>query len=112
MQEGCDLEPVEEIAEICTDHFTRGEIRKVISKLKSGKSPGIDNLNAEMLKASPDKAIGHLLNIMNKILDTCLVPLDWKKSLLVKIPKKGDVTICDNNRGISLLSIAYKVFCR
>ena len=40
------------------------------------------------------------------------VPSDWKRSLIVKIPKKGNLTICDNYRGISLLSVPSKIFCR
>jgi hypothetical protein len=38
------------------------------------------------------------------------IPLDWKKGLIVKIPKKGDVTVCDTYRGITLLSVPSKVF--
>ena len=41
------------------------------------------------------------------------VPHDWKKGgvVIIKLPKKGDLTICCNNRSINLLSIAGKVFC-
>ena len=31
---------------------------------------------------------------------------------MAKIPKKGDPSICDNYRGISILAVPYKVFCR
>ena len=30
----------------------------------------------------------------------------------MKIPKKGDTTICDNHRGINLLSVSSKIFTR
>ncbi|VDP52534.1 unnamed protein product [Schistosoma curassoni] len=40
------------------------------------------------------------------------VPTDWKEGLLVKIPKKGDLSKCDKYRGITLLSIPGKVFNR
>ena len=36
----------------------------------------------------------------------------WDDSMIAKIPKKVDLTKCDNSRGISLLSIPGKVFCR
>jgi len=42
----------------------------------------------------------------------CKAPSDWKRALLAKIPKKGDPSICDNYRGIPILSVPYKVFCR
>ena len=32
--------------------ITTGELQKAFSKLKSGKSPGLDNVSNEMLKAS------------------------------------------------------------
>jgi hypothetical protein len=44
-----------------------------------------------------------------KIWRTGMVPNDWKKGLLVKLPKKGDVTNCKNWRGITLLSVPNKI---
>ena len=40
------------------------------------------------------------------------IPEDWRKGLLVKIPKRGDISFCDNSRRITLLSIPCKVLCR
>ena len=40
------------------------------------------------------------------------MPEEWKKGLLIKLPKKGDLSHCRNWRGIMLLSMASKVFCR
>ena len=37
------------------------------------------------------------------------IPNDWKKGLLVKLPKSGDLSKCDKWRGITLLSIPSKV---
>ena len=37
--------------------------------------------------------------------------LRLEEGVIVKIPKKGDIVICANNRGITLLSIAGNVFC-
>ncbi|VDP36132.1 unnamed protein product, partial [Schistosoma curassoni] len=39
-------------------------------------------------------------------------PTDWKEGYLIKISKKGNLTKCDNYRGITLLSVAGKVFNR
>ncbi|VDO86096.1 unnamed protein product [Schistosoma curassoni] len=38
--------------------------------------------------------------------------MDWKEGHLIKIPKKGDLSKCENYRGITLLSIPGKVFNR
>ena len=40
------------------------------------------------------------------------VPQDWRDALLVPIPKKRDLTVCDNWRGISLLDVVGKVFTK
>ena len=40
------------------------------------------------------------------------LPEEWKKGLLIKLPKKRDLSNCKNWRGIILLNMASKVFCR
>ena len=40
------------------------------------------------------------------------MPQDWSDAVLVPIPKKGDLTRCDNWRGISLLDVVGKVAAR
>ena len=40
------------------------------------------------------------------------VPDEWRDAVLVPVPKKGDLTVCDNWRGISLLDIVGKLFAK
>lgn len=40
------------------------------------------------------------------------MPRDWADAILVPIPKKGDLTHCDNWRGISLLDVVGKVLAK
>ena len=40
------------------------------------------------------------------------MPEEWKKGLLIKLPKKGDMSHSENWRGIILLNMAGKMFCR
>ena len=87
-------------------------IKRAIHRLKNGKSPGIDAIIAEMLKCSENDAVKQLHSLFNSIWKDQCVPEDWKKSLIVKVPKKGDLTECDNYRGISLLSVPCKILCR
>jgi hypothetical protein len=79
-----------------------------IEKIKSHKSPSLDHLPAELIKAC-GKAIrceSHkLISIRNKE----ELPEEWKKSIIVPIYKKGDKTDCNNYRGISLLPTTYKI---
>ncbi|KAK1804745.1 hypothetical protein P4O66_003597 [Electrophorus voltai] len=39
------------------------------------------------------------------------VPSDWRKGVIVKLPKKGNTDDCNNWRGITLLLVPGKVFC-
>ena len=42
----------------------------------------------------------------------CRVPGNWRDAILVPIPKKGDLSSCDNRHGISLLDVVGKVVAR
>ena len=100
------------ITSIKTGDISIAEIKRAIHRLKNGKSPGIDAISAEMLKCSENDAVKQLHLLFNSIWKDQCVPEDWKKSLIVKVPKKGDLTECDNYRGISLLSVPSKILCR
>ena len=93
--------------------FTIQERRQLISQLKNGKAPGIDTISTEMLTASPPIALYQVLNICNQT-HHCRAPSDWRKALLVRLlmARKGDLSICDNYGGISLLSVPHNAFCR
>lgn len=91
---------------------SRGEIIKAVKELKNGKSPGIDNIPPEVLKANPEATADILHRLLKQIWEEEAVPTEWKRGLLVKIPKKGDLTVCNNWRGITLLSVPSKVLTR
>jgi len=85
------------------------EIELAIEKPKSHKSPGIDQIPAELIKAEC-KTIRceihkHIISIWNKE----ELPEEWKESIIVPIYKKGDKTGCNNYRGISRLPTTYKI---
>ena len=78
------------------------EVELAIEKLKSHKSPGIDQIPAELIKAGGRTircAIHKLMSIWIKE----ELPDEWKESIIVPIYNKGDKTDCNNYRGISLL---------
>ncbi len=77
---------------------------------KSRKACEIDNIHAEMLKADLSTSTRVLTNLFHHIWDRDTIPEDWSKGLIVKLPKKGNPQVCDNWRGITLLSIPSKVF--
>ena len=50
--------------------------------------------------------------LLNKIWNEEDIPQDWKVGLLVTLPKKGDLYLRKNWRGITLLTVASKVLCK
>ena len=77
--------------------------------MKNGKVAGIDSITVKMLKADVDTTTNVLQALFKKIWDQEEIPDDWGKSLIVKLPKKGDLTACRNWRGITLIPTAAKV---
>ena len=53
-----------------------------------------------------------LLPLFKKIWEEEEIPMDWKEGHIIKLPKKGDLSNCDNYRGITLLSTPGKIFNR
>lgn len=102
---------IEEL-KVNTNNITKLEIQKAIKSLKNNKAAGIDNIQPEMLKVDEKTSTEMLFGLFQKIWSEEKIPNAWKTGLLVKIPKKGDRTKCENWRGITLLSIASKVLTR
>jgi hypothetical protein len=80
-----------------------------IGKLKSYKSPGTHNIPAELIKAGGETLYSGIHRLICCIWNKEELPQQWKESIIVPIYKKGGKTDCNNYRGISLLSTAYKI---
>ncbi|VDP60400.1 unnamed protein product [Schistosoma curassoni] len=89
---------------------TTEEIRMAIRRIKSGKAAGPDNIPAEALKSDIELTKNMLHLLFKKIWEEEQVPMNWKEGHVIKIPKKGDLSKCENYRGITLLSVPGKVF--
>ena len=86
------------------------EVELVIEKLKNHKSPGIDQIPAELIKAGGRTICSEIHKLIISIWNKEELPDEWKKLIIVPIYKKGDKTDCNNYRVISLLPPMYKVF--
>jgi hypothetical protein len=79
-----------------------------IEKLESHKSPGIDQIPAELIKTGGRIIRYQIHKLINPIWNKEKLPKEWKESIIVPIYKKGDLTDCSNYRGPSLLPTMYK----
>jgi hypothetical protein len=73
----------------------RDEVRNAIKLMMNGKAAGND-INSELLKNSSETSTELLITLLNKIWQEEKTPEDWCKRLILKIPKKGDNTRCEN----------------
>ena len=89
---------------------TRTEIFDALQRLKNHKSPGVDDITNEQLKYGASGLLDKLETLFSKVWETEAVPSDWVKGIVVIVPKKGDTSICSNNRGITLRSTASKLY--
>ena len=78
------------------------EFELAVDKPKSHKSPGIDQIPAELIKAGGRTMRMEIHKLITSILKEKL-PEEWKESITVPIHKKGLRTDCNNYRGKSLL---------
>ena len=106
-----DIQPAETDLPIDCNKPTREEIKKAIAHMKNGKVAGPDGIPAEALKADVNTSVEMLYSLF-EIWEKEEIPAEWKEGYLIKIPKKGDLSRCDNYRGITLLSVPGKILNR
>jgi len=85
------------------------EVELAIDKLKSHKSPGIDQISAELIKAGGRTICLEIHILIASIWKSEKLPEEWKESIIIPMHKKGDKTDCNNYSGISLLPTTYKI---
>ena len=69
-------------------------------------------ISGELLKAGGDVIVSWLLRLYRMVTERKEKPEDWEQLEVIPTHKKGDVTLRENYRPISLLSNSYKVFAK
>ena len=90
----------------------REEVEEAIRSLPTGKSPGADNITAELLKHGGQEMVTYVTAICQKIWEKKQWPTEWTQSLIIPLPKKGNLRQCQNYRTISLISHTSKIMLR
>ena len=88
------------------------KVRKAIQSPKLGKSSGIDDRTAELIKNAGENAEIFYHKLIVKIWCEKIWPEDWRKSVFIPIPKSGDTQQCSNNRTIALISHSSKILLK
>ncbi|MES9993103.1 MAG: hypothetical protein ABW098_14185 [Candidatus Thiodiazotropha sp.] len=80
------------------------EVEIAVATLKKGKSARVHNIPAELVQAGRETMIDTLTKICSKIWRTGEWSTPWTQSLIITLPKKGNLQLCQNYRIISLIS--------
>ena len=78
----------------------------------SKQASGGDGIPAEIFKILKDDAVEAMSSISQQIWKTQQWPQDWKRSVFIPIPKKGNAKECSNYCTIALISHASKVMLK
>ncbi len=103
--------PAEEDLPIYSDLPTRDETAKAIKAMKVNKAAGLDSaITAEALQGGGEQMIDIIHAFCCEVYTTLTPPRQWITNVIIPLPKKGDLSLMTNYRGISLMSIAAKVY--
>ena len=88
------------------------EVKWALENITTNKISGGDGIPVELFQILKDDVAKVLHSICQKIWKTQQWPQDWKRSVFIPIPKKGNVKECSNYHTIPLISHASKVMLK
>ena len=93
-------------------HPSQREVEAAVQTLKKRKSAGVENSPAELVQAGEEDVVTALMTICNKMWQTGEWSTPWTQSLIITLPKKGNLQQCQNYRTISLICHQSKVMLK
>jgi tRNA U38,U39,U40 pseudouridine synthase TruA len=96
-------------AEALLSKPSASEVEKTIENVKRHKSPGIDQIPAELIKAWIRTTRSKIHKLIHYIWNKEGLPEEWKESVIVPIYKKSRNTDCSNYRRKLLPTTTYKI---
>ena len=88
------------------------EVKWALGSITMNKARGGDRIPVELFQILKDDAVKVLHSIRQQIWKTQQWPQDWKISVFIPIPKKGNAKECSNYCTIALISHASKVMLK
>ena len=80
------------------------EVKWALGSITTNKASGGDGISVELFEILKDDAVKVLHSICPQIWKTQQWPQDWKRSVFIPIPKKGNAKECSNYHTIALIS--------
>ena len=88
------------------------EVKWALESITMNKGSGGDGISAEPFQILKDDAVKVLHSICQQIRKTQQWVQDWKNSVFIPIPKKGNARECSNYCTIAVISLASKVMLK
>ena len=85
------------------------KVKRALGSISTNKASGGDGVPVELFQIPKDDVVKVLHSIRQQIWKTQQWPQDWKRSVFIPIPKKGNAKECSNYYIITLISQASKV---
>ena len=88
------------------------EVKWALGSISMNRASGGDEIPAELLQILKDDAIKVQHSVCQQIWKTQQWPQDWKESVFIPVPKKGNAKECSNYHIIALISHTSKVLLK
>ena len=88
------------------------KIKWILGSITMNKANGYDGIPLELFQILKIDAVKVLHSIRQQIWKTQQWPQDWKRSVFIPTPKKGNAKVCSNYRTIALISHASKIMLK
>ena len=88
------------------------EVKWALESITMSKTSGGDGIPVELFQILKDAAVKVLHSICQQIWKTQQWPQDWKRSVFIPIPKKGNAKDCSDYHTIALISHSSKVMLK
>ena len=88
------------------------EVKWALKSITTNKASGGDGIPVELFQILKDDTVKVLPSICQQIWKTQQWPQDWKRSVFIPIPKKGNAKECSDYHTIALISHARKVMLK
>ena len=88
------------------------EVKWALGNITTNKASGGDGIPGELFQILKDDAMKVLHSICQQIWKIQQWPQDWKKSVFIPFPKKGNAKECSNYLTVALISHASKVMLK
>ena len=88
------------------------EVMRALGSITTNKASEDDGVPVELFRIPKDDAVKVLHSICQQIGKTQQWPQNWKRSVFIPMPKKGNAKECSNYSTIALISHASKVMLK